>query len=78
MVRVPRPKPCFLDECKNLGFVHGEMRWRSSDGEYLYTWDGFHGEIEVFNKRGKHLDVLDAVTGRPNGKGAMRGRRINV
>jgi len=28
-----------------------------------YTWDNLHNEIEVFDKRGKHLGVMDPTTG---------------
>jgi hypothetical protein len=28
---------------------------RSDGGARLYTWDSLHGEIEVFNRPGKHL-----------------------
>lgn len=47
------------------------------DKKRLYTWDAFHGEIEVFNKRGRHIAVLDAVTGE-NIKDAVKGRKIEV
>jgi len=42
----------------------------------LFTWDSLHGEIEVFNKRGKHLGAMD-----PFGKfikSAVKGRKIDV
>ncbi|PCH66974.1 MAG: hypothetical protein COC06_12005 [Bacteroidales bacterium] len=70
------PKPSFLDECILFGAVNGQKRWRSQDLKRLYTWDSLHGEIEVFNKRGKHLGVLN-----PNGdliKDAVKGRKIDV
>jgi len=35
-----------------------------------------HGEIEVFNRRGRHIGVLDPL-GRPI-KDAVKGRRIDV
>jgi len=72
----PIPKPCFLDDCIPIGAFNGVKRWRSTDGKRLYTWDALHGEIEVFNDRGKHLGVFD-----PKGnliKGAVKGRTINV
>ena len=78
MGKIPRPSPCFLDKCKPLGFINGEKRWGSSDGKRIYTWDSRHGEIEVFNRFGHHIAVLDAVTGIPNGKNAVPGRTINV
>jgi hypothetical protein len=71
------PKPCFLDNCESIGAFSGERRWRSHDGERIYTWDALHGEIEVFNKRGRHIAVLDK-DGIPNGKGAVKGRSIDV
>jgi hypothetical protein len=60
-----------------LGFVNGEQRWRSPCGKRILTWDSLHGEIEVFNARGKHLGVLHAVTGIQI-KGAVKGRSIDV
>lgn len=45
-------------------------------GDKFYSWDELHGEIEVFNKRGWHIMVLD-----PQGnkiKDAVRGRKIDV
>lgn len=73
---IPIPKPSFLDECESLGAVYGKKRWRSKDYTRLYTWDSLHGEIEVFNARGRHLGVLN-----PQGvfiKEAIKGRKINV
>jgi hypothetical protein len=43
----------------------------------LYTWDYTHGEIEVFNKRGRHLGSLDATSGELI-KGPVPGRTIDV
>ncbi|HXH45291.1 MAG TPA: colicin E3/pyocin S6 family cytotoxin [Bradyrhizobium sp.] len=61
----------------DLGAINGEKRWRSPDGKRLYTWDGRHGEIEVFTKRGKHLGAIDAVSGEWI-KDAVHGRTIDV
>lgn len=71
MGRVPIPKPSFLDRCEPLGYIYGERRWRDADGRIL-TWDGLHGEIEVFDKRGRHRGVIDPVTGE-NRKLALKG-----
>jgi len=38
----------------------GETRWRSADGKRLYKWDSLHGHFEVYNKRGRHVGVVDA------------------
>jgi hypothetical protein len=75
--RRPIPKPSYLDGCDYLGFVHGSQRWRSKDGQRLFTWDSLHGEIEVFDTRGRHVAVLDATSGEWR-KGTVRGRRIDV
>lgn len=73
----PIPEDCFLNlECLYLGARDGEKRWSSQDAKRLYTWDSMHGEIEVYNKRGKHLGVVDT-----NGdwiKEAVKGRTIDV
>ncbi|WP_321326720.1 colicin E3/pyocin S6 family cytotoxin [uncultured Parasphingorhabdus sp.] len=72
-----RPDPCFLDQCESLGAKNGEKRWRSFTGDRIYTWDSLHGEIEVFNKRGRHLGAIDAVNGFTI-KDAVKGRKIDV
>jgi hypothetical protein len=72
----PIPKPCFLDECIYVGAINGQKRWRSKNGKRLFTWDSLHGEIEVFNSRGKHVAVYN-----PEGiqiKNAVEGRTIDV
>lgn len=76
-MRKPVPKPSFLDDCEPLGAVNGEKRWRNEDATLLYTWDTLHGEIEVFNTRGRHLGAIDAITGHYI-KGAVKGRKIDV
>lgn len=74
---VPRPKPCILEEFVYLGFISGEQRWSSDGGKRIYTWDHLHGEVEVFNRRGKHLGVLHAVSG-DQIKDGVPGRMIDV
>jgi len=66
-----------LDVCDYLGAKNGERRWRSSDGNRIYTWDSLHGEIEAFNKRGRHLGAIDPVSGATI-KPAIPGRTIDV
>ena len=77
MAFIPRPNPCFLDRCECIGAPYGEKIWKSDDGKRYYTWDGLHGEIEVFNSRGKHLGVIEAITGAII-KGAVPGRTIKL
>ena len=73
----PIPKPSILDDFDYLGAFSGERRWRSKDGNRLYTWDSLHGEVEVFNKRGRHLGTIDPVHGNLI-KPAVKGRTIDV
>ena len=53
------------------------QRWTDSTGERFYEWDGLHGELEVYNSRGRHLGAVDPSTGRVT-KPAERGRSIDV
>ncbi len=73
----PIPTPSILDLCQALGAFDGRKRWRSLDGKRLYEWDGLHGEIEVYDKRGNHVAVADPVTGLYI-KPAVKGRKIKV
>lgn len=77
MAGVPLPRPCFLDTLESCGARNGRKRWRNARGDRYYEWDALHGHIEVYNKRGRHLGVVDAVTGKMI-SGEVRGRRIDV
>lgn len=77
MAGVPRPSPCFLDGMEPCGAPDGRKRWRNSRHNRYYEWDDVHGHIEAYNKRGRHIAVLHAVTGEVIGS-AVPGRRINV
>lgn len=75
---VPIPAGCFLNgtDVEYLGFK-GQRLWRSRVERRLYTWDALHGHVETFNFRGRHVAVLDALTGATIGE-AVPGRRIDV
>ena len=75
MPYVPKPKPCFLDNFAKYRVIHGRQVYKGED--YYYTWDEFHGEIEVFDKCGLHWGILNATTGEII-KEAVRGRRLDV
>ncbi|EIF00529.1 colicin E3/pyocin S6 family cytotoxin [Saccharomonospora glauca] len=49
-------------------------RWKDKKGK-IYEWDSMHAELEVYNKRGKHLGVVDHMTGEMK-KGPVPGRRV--
>ena len=51
--------------------------WRHRVEKRYYTWDSLHGHIEAYDKRGRHVAVLDAFTGRRIGT-AVSGRSIDV
>ncbi|WP_084757726.1 colicin E3/pyocin S6 family cytotoxin [Spirosoma luteum] len=76
MAGKPIPNPCFLDGCESLGAINGVKRWRNIHDDRLFTWDALHGEIEVFNKRGKHIGVMNAQGDFI--KEAVKGRKIDV
>jgi hypothetical protein len=57
--------------------IYGERRWRDADGDLVYTWDGPHRELEVYDTRGEHIGVDDPMTGERI-KPARIGRRIRV
>ena len=37
-------------------------RWKDPDGK-IYEWDSLHGELEKYDRRGKHLGAFDYKTG---------------
>ncbi|HLB96983.1 MAG TPA: colicin E3/pyocin S6 family cytotoxin [Acetobacteraceae bacterium] len=49
----------------------------SPRGNLICTRDSLHSEVEVFDVRGEHRGVIDAVTGLPI-KPAREGRKISV
>ncbi|MFD3688336.1 colicin E3/pyocin S6 family cytotoxin [Nocardiopsis sp. NPDC058631] len=77
MVWTPIPENCFLLEL-NHSYKYGERRWIGEDGKFIFTWDGEHGgEVEVYNKRGRHVGVMHPVS-RTLIKPAVKGRKIDV
>lgn len=51
----------------------GRPRWNLPDGDII-EWDGQHGELERYNRRGKHKGVWDSQGIQQ--KDAVPGRRI--
>lgn len=74
MSYIPKPKPCFLDSLQKFRVIGDRQIYRADDK--YYSWDELHGEIEVFNKRGRHIMVLDAQGNYI--KDAVNGRKIDV
>jgi hypothetical protein len=77
LVPIGVPPDSFLHRMEKLPTRGGQRRWRNGDGSRIYTWDALHGEVEVFNARGRHIGVADAVTGETM-KPAKKGRSIDV
>lgn len=73
----PVPRDGFLSRQERVGLRGGRMVWRSRSEDRYYTWDPLHGEVEAFNRRGRHVGVLHAYTGVMIGD-AVPGRRIDV
>lgn len=74
MSYIPRPKPCYLDGMQYYQVIDHRKVYKYADK--YYTWDELHGEIEVFNKFGYHIAVLDPTGAKKHD--AVRGRKINV
>jgi hypothetical protein len=70
----PMPADCFLRELDSIGVRSGRTTY--CRGKRLFQWDELHGEVEVYNSRGKHLGVVD--TSERWIKDAVRGRQIDV
>ncbi|MGN0728450.1 colicin E3/pyocin S6 family cytotoxin [Treponema sp.] len=49
-------------------------RWKDSDGN-IYEWDYQHGDVEKYNKRGKHIGSFDPNTGKQT-KPPVKGREV--
>ena len=72
-----RPRPCFLDGCEVILVIEGRKVWANRNRTRFFTWDSLHGEIEAFDKQGRHLGALNALTGDLI-KDAVRGRKLDV
>ena len=74
---IPVPNSGFIKDLEYLGVPAGRRRYRNRSRDRIYEWDSLHGELEVYNNRGRHLGVMDAETGEMI-KSEVRGRRIDV
>lgn len=73
---LPIPKPSILDGLKVVGIEAGRKVYKDTTESVYYTWDSLHGEVEIFNKNGRHLGVADPISGAII-KPAVRGRKIS-
>ncbi|WP_074202478.1 colicin E3/pyocin S6 family cytotoxin [Nitrosomonas cryotolerans] len=73
---LPVPKPSILDNFRVVGIEGGRKVYKDDSENIFYTWDSLHGELEAFNKNGRHLGVVCPHTGFLI-KRSVKGRRIN-
>lgn len=74
---IPRPRPGFLCNCDHYKVVNGKQIWANRNRTAFFTWDSLHGEIEAFDKKGRHNGSLNSLNGELI-KEAVKGRTINV
>lgn len=73
---VPLSSPNFAERLTSLGTLNGRKRWRDDQTKPIFEYDSQHGELEVYNQRGRHLGVADVRSGEII-KPAIKGRRIS-
>jgi len=73
---VPWKTSEFLMRQKKVS-IRGQQRWISEDGTQIYEWDELHGEIEMYNRRGKVVSILNS-DGSVSSKKIKAGRTIDV
>lgn len=73
---LPIPKPSILDNFRVSGIENGGKVFKDHSENIYYTWDSMHGELEVFNKSGRHLGAACPQTGVLI-KPPVKGRRIS-
>jgi Cytotoxic len=74
-----QPEDSFLKNLRVFGIRGGKKVWGEGEGSKAryYTWDGLHGEVEVYNHRRRHLGVMDPVSRRFI-KDAVEGRTLEL
>lgn len=73
---LPIPKPSILDDFNVSGIEAGRKVYKDEKEKRYYTWDSLHGELEVFNKNGRHLGAACPQTGVMI-KPPVKGRKIS-
>lgn len=73
----PPPKTTFISGLIRIRRQTKPPRWKDKSGKRYYEWDGFHEELEVYNRLGHHLGAVDARNG-VLVKGPVKGRTIDV
>ena len=71
---VPDAKPSKPKTPKQGGNSGKRRRWKDSEGN-IYEWDYQHGDVEKYDKRGKHKGSIDPNTGKQT-KPPVKGRTV--
>ena len=61
---------------ENSSNKNQRKRWVDSANGDIYEWDYQHGDIEIYDKRGKHKGSINPKT--KEKKPAVKGRKTNV
>ena len=75
MSYIPIPENSILDGYEKYRVIGDRQVWRHK--KRFFTWDGLHGEIEVFDANGYHLGAINPLTGELV-KEPVKGRTLNV
>jgi hypothetical protein len=73
---IPLSSPNYTERLTPLRQFNGRKRWRDDESKRIFEYDSQHGELEVYNKRGRHLGVADVESGQLI-KPAIKDRRIS-
>lgn len=76
MTRNPVPATPFINSLQSHRPIDGRRTWVDPVEKLIYQWDQYHGELEVYNRQGLHVGVVDIHGTRI--KRAVKGREINV
>lgn len=60
-----------------IGKRNGRSTYKNINEDYYYQWDSLHGEWQVYNKKGRHIGVLNEI-GNKKIKNAKKSRKINI
>ena len=71
---VPDAQPSKPKTPKQGGNSGKRKRWKDSDGN-IYEWDYQHGDVEKYDKRGKHKGSINPNTGEQT-KPPVKGRTV--
>lgn len=74
MPGIPDARPAKPKTPKQGGNSGKRKRWKDADGN-IYEWDYQHGDVEKYDKRGKHKGSIDPKTGEQT-KTPVKGREV--